>query len=135
MGFFDKFKKKKKQEDDDEELRQSEAAEQEQAQPSDSDIPDETGEDAAQQAPEAEAAPEEPIAEPELTPEPEEIPQAEEAQPENDEPEEQEEAPKKMGFFEKLKNGLKKTKDGFMSKLELLMNSFTKIDEDFFEEL
>ena len=30
---------------------------------------------------------------------------------------------------------LKKTKDGFMSKLELLMNSFTKIDEDFFDEL
>lgn len=135
MGFFDKFKKKKKQEDDDEELRQAETAEQEQAQPSDSDIPGETGEDAAQQAPEAEAAPEEPIAEPVLTPETEEIPQAEEAQPENDEPEEQEEAPKKMGFFEKLKNGLKKTKDGFMSKLELLMNSFTKIDEDFFEEL
>ncbi|MBP1544255.1 MAG: signal recognition particle-docking protein FtsY [Oscillospiraceae bacterium] len=40
-----------------------------------------------------------------------------------------------MGFFEKLKQGLKKTKDGFVSKLELIMNSFTKIDEDFFEEL
>ncbi|MBQ8194430.1 MAG: signal recognition particle-docking protein FtsY [Oscillospiraceae bacterium] len=40
-----------------------------------------------------------------------------------------------MGFFEKLKNGLKKTKDGFLGRIELLMNSFTKIDEDFFEEL
>ncbi len=78
--------------------------------------------------------------EPEDPEEPEEIPQAMEApEPESavetEEPEETEEAPKKQGFFEKLKNGLKKTKDGFMSKLELLMNSFTKIDEDFFDEL
>lgn len=43
--------------------------------------------------------------------------------------------PKKENLFTKLKNGLKKTKDGFVSKLELLINSFTKIDEDFFEEL
>ncbi len=40
-----------------------------------------------------------------------------------------------MGFFDKLKEGLKKTKDSFVSKVELLVNSFTKIDEDFFEEL
>ena len=40
-----------------------------------------------------------------------------------------------MGFFEKLKEGLKKTKDSFVSKVEVLVNSFTKIDEDFFEEL
>ena len=46
-----------------------------------------------------------------------------------------EEAPKKEGLFTKLKNGLKKTKDGFVSKIELLINSFTKIDEDFFDEL
>ena len=45
------------------------------------------------------------------------------------------EAPKKEGLFTKLKNGLKKTKDGFVSKIELLINSFTKIDEDFFDEL
>lgn len=37
--------------------------------------------------------------------------------------------------FYKLKEGLKKTKDGFVSKLEQLINSFTKIDEDFFDEL
>ena len=35
----------------------------------------------------------------------------------------------------KLREGLKKTKDGFVSKVELLINSFTKIDEDFFDEL
>ena len=40
-----------------------------------------------------------------------------------------------MGFFDKLKEGLKKTKDSFVNKVELLVNSFTKIDEDFFEEL
>lgn len=40
-----------------------------------------------------------------------------------------------MGFFEKLKAGLKKTKDSFMGKIESLLNSFTKIDEDLFEEL
>ncbi|MBQ3841611.1 MAG: signal recognition particle-docking protein FtsY [Ruminiclostridium sp.] len=40
-----------------------------------------------------------------------------------------------MGFFEKLKEGLKKTKDSFVAKVNTLVNSFTKIDEDFFEEL
>ncbi|MGN0656263.1 MAG: signal recognition particle-docking protein FtsY [Ruminiclostridium sp.] len=40
-----------------------------------------------------------------------------------------------MGFFEKLKEGLKKTRDSLASKVEILVNSFTKIDEDFFEEL
>ena len=40
-----------------------------------------------------------------------------------------------MGFFEKLKEGLKKTKESFVGKVEQLINSFTKIDEDFFDEL
>lgn len=35
----------------------------------------------------------------------------------------------------KLREGLRKTKDGFVSKVEQLLNSFTKIDEDFFDEL
>lgn len=142
MGFFDKFRKKKHQEETDEELlAQNEAEESRPGEAADGDIPAENGEDAPQQAAEAETAPEEPVTAPE---EPEEPLQAAEAEPEPDEsepeetpelPEESEEKPKKVGFFEKLKNGLKKTKDGFMSKLELLMNSFTKIDEDFFEEL
>ena len=154
MGFFDKFKKKKKQEEADEELfTQTEAEEARSDEAADADVPAESGEDAPQQTSEAEAAPEElltvsdePEAQelPEIPEEPEEIPQAEEAQPESAEeepgeteesPADGEEEPKKVGFFEKLKNGLKKTKDGFISKLELLMNSFTKIDEDFFEEL
>ncbi|MBD5111937.1 MAG: signal recognition particle-docking protein FtsY [Ruminococcaceae bacterium] len=45
------------------------------------------------------------------------------------------EARQKEESFYKLKEGLKKTKDGFVSRMETLINSFTKIDEDFFEEL
>lgn len=40
-----------------------------------------------------------------------------------------------MGFFEKIKNGLKKTRDSMVKQVESVINSFTKIDEDFFEEL
>lgn len=40
-----------------------------------------------------------------------------------------------MGFFDKIKSGLKKTKDSMVKQVETLINSFTKIDEEFFEEL
>lgn len=40
-----------------------------------------------------------------------------------------------MGLFSKIKSGLKKTKDSMMGKVDLILNSFTKIDEDFMEEL
>ena len=40
-----------------------------------------------------------------------------------------------MNIFSKIAEGLRKTKDSMMGKLEGLMNSFTKIDEEFFEEL
>lgn len=40
-----------------------------------------------------------------------------------------------MGFFNKIARGLKKTRDSMMGKVDALLNSFTKIDEDFFEEL
>ncbi len=40
-----------------------------------------------------------------------------------------------MGLFEKLKQGLSKTKNSMISKIEGLLNSFTKIDEELFEEL
>lgn len=40
-----------------------------------------------------------------------------------------------MGFFEKMKSGLKKTRDAMTNRVELVLHSFTKIDEDFFEEL
>ena len=40
-----------------------------------------------------------------------------------------------MGFFNKIAQGLKKTRDSMMGKVDALLNSFTKIDEEFFEEL
>ncbi len=40
-----------------------------------------------------------------------------------------------MGLFSKLKEGLLKTKNAMISRIEKLVNRFTKIDEDFFEEL
>ncbi|MDR0221933.1 MAG: signal recognition particle-docking protein FtsY [Oscillospiraceae bacterium] len=40
-----------------------------------------------------------------------------------------------MELFGKLKAGLKKTKDSFAGGVGRIVNSFTKIDEDFFEEL
>ncbi len=40
-----------------------------------------------------------------------------------------------MGLFDKIKSGLKKTKDTMVKRVETLIHSFTKIDETFFEEL
>ena len=40
-----------------------------------------------------------------------------------------------MGFFDKIKNGLKKTRDSIAGSITGVLNSFTKIDEDLFEEL
>ncbi|MDK2802602.1 MAG: signal recognition particle-docking protein FtsY [Oscillospiraceae bacterium] len=40
-----------------------------------------------------------------------------------------------MGLFSKIKEGLKKTKDSMMKKVESVINSFVKIDENLFEEL
>ncbi len=40
-----------------------------------------------------------------------------------------------MGFFDKLKNGLKKTKASFLGRIDTVLAGFGKIDEDLFEEL
>ncbi len=40
-----------------------------------------------------------------------------------------------MGFFEKLKNGLFKTKTAIVGKIDGLFKKFRKVDEDLFEEL
>lgn len=40
-----------------------------------------------------------------------------------------------MGFFDKIKEGLKKTRDNISGQIEVMINSFTKIDEELFEEL
>ncbi|MDE7192408.1 MAG: hypothetical protein K2O14_00425, partial [Oscillospiraceae bacterium] len=127
MGLFDKFKKKKERELDGEPT---------------SDIV-ETGEYPAEEA-DIDAVPEEipeasePIA---YSGGAEDIPKENTPESGDDSPEtenisereDEDDAPaKREGFFAKLKNGLKKTKDGFVNKVELLINSFTKIDEEFF---
>ena len=101
--------------------------------------------------PEAVAEPEtvepepEEIAEPEtVETEPEEVAESEteESEPEEfdeteaeaSEPEEPEKK-KKKGFFEKIRDGLRKTKDSVIAKMQLVLNAFTKIDEDLFDQL
>ena len=40
-----------------------------------------------------------------------------------------------MGFFDKLKSGLKKTKESFLGTVDTILAGFGKIDEALFEEL
>ena len=50
--------------------------------------------------------------------------QSEEAEPE-----------KKKGFFAKIRDGLRKTKDAMVSRMQQVLGGFTKIDDDLFDEL
>ena len=98
--------------------------------------------------PETEESESEEIAEPETEEsEPEEVAESEteESEPEEfdeteaeaSEPEEPQEPEKKKkkGFFEKIRDGLRKTKDSVIAKMQLVLNAFTKIDEDLFDQL
>lgn len=40
-----------------------------------------------------------------------------------------------MGLFSKIKEGLKKTRDGVVGQINSMLKSFTKIDDELFEEL
>lgn len=40
-----------------------------------------------------------------------------------------------MGFFDKIREGLKKTRESVSAQITQMVNSFTKIDEELFEEL
>ena len=40
-----------------------------------------------------------------------------------------------MSFLEKLKNGLKKTKNAIFGQIDSLLRNFVRVDEDFLEEL
>lgn len=62
--------------------------------------------------------------EPEAEIEPEGESQLEEAEPE-----------KKKGFFAKIRDGLRKTKDAMVSRMQQVLGGFTKIDDDLFDEL
>ena len=66
--------------------------------------------------------------------EPEELEEPEAETSELEEPQEPEKK-KKKGFFEKIRDGLRKTKDSVIAKMQLVLNAFTKIDEDLFDQL
>lgn len=106
----------------------------------------------AETEPEEVAEPETVEAEPEAVAEPETVEVESEAvaeleteeveseefeEPEASEPEEPQEPEKKKkkGFFEKIRDGLRKTKDSVIAKMQLVLNAFTKIDEDLFDQL
>lgn len=40
-----------------------------------------------------------------------------------------------MGIFNRIKEGLKKTRDAIFGRIDMMLKSFTKIDEELFEEL
>lgn len=81
-----------------------------------------------------ETEPEE-VAEPEtVETESEELDETEAEASEPEEPQEPEKK-KKKGFFEKIRDGLRKTKDSVIAKMQLVLNAFTKIDEDLFDQL
>ena len=40
-----------------------------------------------------------------------------------------------MGLFSKIREGLKKTRDSVVGQIDSMLKSFTKIDDDLFEEL
>ena len=85
--------------------------------------------------PETEEVEPEEVAEPETEEvEPEEVAEPETVEPEPEEPQEPEKK-KKKGFFEKIRDGLRKTKDSVIAKMQLVLNAFTKIDEDLFDQL
>ena len=44
-------------------------------------------------------------------------------------------AEEKMGFFKRLVAGLNKTRDNIVSGMDSIFHGFSKIDEDFYEEL
>ena len=85
--------------------------------------------------PETEEVEPEEVAEPETEEsESEELDETEAEASEPEEPQEPEKK-KKKGFFEKIRDGLRKTKDSVIAKMQLVLNAFTKIDEDLFDQL
>ena len=97
--------------------------------------PEEAESEAEEVEPETVKVEPEAVAEPEtVEPEPEEVADPETVETEPEEPQEPEKK-KKKGFFEKIRDGLRKTKDSVIAKMQLVLNAFTKIDEDLFDQL
>lgn len=59
----------------------------------------------------------------------------EEEVPEAKEPKEPVEEEPKLSWFQRLRNGLQKTKTGFVGKIESLLTGRTKIDDDLYDDL
>lgn len=66
---------------------------------------------------------------------PEEHADGEEALEKEESETEEEQPKKKAGFFGRLKEGLTKTRNNIVSGIDAVFGGFTKIDEDFYEEL
>lgn len=113
-----------------------------------SDVPEETAEETPEETetvPEVSEAESEETEVLEITEEPAAEPEEETAAEEISEetPEEPEEIPEtvipeqseKKGLFAKIRDGLRKTKDAMMSRMQQVLGNFTKIDDDLFDEL
>ena len=80
-----------------------------------------------------ETEPEDTVSEPEEAEQPEE---PEDISGESEEVSEEEpEKPRKKGFFAKIRDGLRKTKDAMIARMQQVVNTFTKIDDDLFDQL
>ncbi len=134
----EEFEELSDEDDEDEEEVFSESAEPEVTEESE---PEEEIEAEEAEAPEEETVTEESEeeeAETEEEPEEEEVSEEEETEePESESEVEQAEEPvkKKKSIFAKIREGLRKTKESMMSGIRNVLGSFTKIDEDLFDEL
>lgn len=126
MGIFDFLKKGKQEENEEMAAAEEAVAENAQAEEADKEADSEIDAQAASENQAEEAAAE--YTEEEKT---------EEIQPifRDESRDFDEEEPVKEGFFSKIKNGLKKTRENIMSGVENVLKGFTTIDEELYEEL
>ena len=144
MSFFKKLfgRKDKNVEEEVEKIEGGSEAEEAEGEPEPVIAPEVEAEPEPIIAPEVEAEPEpviapeveseaEPVIEPEVEVQSELVVEPElEVEPEVEEPKK-----KKVGFFSKLVQGLTKTRDNILSGVDNVLKSFTKIDDELYEEL
>lgn len=123
MAFWDIFKKKKTDEEIEAEA-ESFAPEEES-----------TGESSEEEQAATEEAAEETAGEETAEAEAVEEETAEEEEEVQEEEPAEEEAPKKKGFFARLREGLRKTRENFVYSLDVVFDGAEAIDDDFFDEL
>ena len=138
----EEFEDISEEDDEDEEDAHSEPAESEVTEETEPEVTEESESEESEASEEdtvtEEAEEEEAEAETEEEPEDEEVSEEEETEePESESEVEQAEEPvkKKKSIFAKIREGLRKTKESMMSGIKNVLGSFTKIDEDLFDEL